>query len=61
MGQTKSREEVEAENEKKEFQYKMSALFNEKTSESLEMDENALVNIFGDKKVFNEGIFLNNI
>lgn len=54
MGKTQSREEIENERERKQFQLKMSRLFNKKV-EGSEMEPSDVENIFGKKPIFNEG------
>ena len=55
MGKTQSREQIEAERERKDFQFKMSSLFNKKVRGS-EMEPSDVKNIFGQKPIFSEGI-----
>ena len=53
MGAKPTRESIEAERERREFQFKMSGLFNKKVSGN-EMGPSSLVNIFGNKPIFNK-------
>ena len=54
MGAKPTREALEAEKERREFQFKMSGLFNKKVSGNA-MDLSSLESIFGKKPIFNKG------
>ena len=54
MGKNQSRESIEADRERREFQFKMSTLFNKKVKGS-EMDPSSVEKIFGNKPIFNKG------
>jgi hypothetical protein len=56
MGQTPSREAIEAEKERREFQFKISTLFNKKVQGN-EMDPSSVEKIFGNKPIFNKGVY----
>jgi len=53
MGAKPTRESIEADRERREFQFKMSSLFNKKVTGS-EMDASSLEQIFGNKPIFNK-------
>ena len=56
MGAKPTRESIEADRERREFQFKMSTLFNTKVKGS-EMDPTSVEQIFGKKPIFNKGKF----
>lgn len=58
MGQRQSQEEIDRQKEKLSFQYKISGIYNKSLGGEAEMTVDSLVNIFGNKPLFNEGLCL---